>query len=382
MDSGGHSIVFADRLRGLLVCLFCCFVAVVAEAQDSGATGSSQQAATESDAVFRKDEVDISVQRAIEWLRSKQREDGAILDRSHDTTMTALSIMAMASVGVQPLDASPAGQSMQRALEFVLRADRVDEKGYFGDRDGSRMYGHGIITLMLTEMLGMGTSKEQDQLIHERCQKAIDVILSAQKTRKPVQARGGWRYTPAAADADLSVSVWQLMALRSAKNDGLDVPASAIADAVEYLRRSYASPLDRNGLPEKKASGFCYEPNQNNPTFTMTAAGLLAMQVCGEYESPLTVGAADWLLTHPPQWKERFASYGTYYYSQGMYQRGGEHAETAEKLVREMLLPKQAADGSWTAENGEERNHGAVYGTAMAVLSLSVKYHFLPIYQK
>jgi hypothetical protein len=366
----------------LLACLFCVFVGAVAEAQDSAAPGNGQQAVAEPDSVFRKDEVDISVDRAVEWLRSKQREDGAILDRSHDTTMTALSIMAMASVGVQPRDASPAGQSMQRALEFVLRADRVDEKGYFGDRDGSRMYGHGIITLMLTEMLGMGTSKEQDQLLHDRCQKAIDVILSAQKTRKPVQARGGWRYTPAAADADLSVSVWQLMALRSAKNDGLDVPASAIADAVEYLRRSYASPLDRNGLPEKKASGFCYEPNQNNPTFTMTAAGLLAMQVCGEYESPLTVGAADWLLTHPPQWKERFASYGTYYYAQGMYQRGGEHAETAEKLVREMLLPKQAADGSWTAENGEERNHGAVYSTAMAVLSLSVKYHFLPIYQK
>lgn len=382
MDSGGHSVDSGTRLPTLLACLFCVFVGAVAEAQDSAAPGNGQQAVAEPDSVFRKDEVDISVDRAVEWLRSKQREDGAILDRSHDTTMTALSIMALASVGVQPRDASPAGQSMQRALEFVLRADRVDEKGYFGDRDGSRMYGHGIITLMLTEMLGMGTSKEQDQLLHDRCQKAIDVILSAQKTRKPVQARGGWRYTPAAADADLSVSVWQLMALRSAKNDGLDVPASAIADAVEYLRRSYASPLDRNGLPEKKASGFCYEPNQNNPTFTMTAAGLLAMQVCGEYESPLTVGAADWLLTHPPQWKERFASYGTYYYAQGMYQRGGEHAETAEKLVREMLLPKQAADGSWTAENGEERNHGAVYSTAMAVLSLSVKYHFLPIYQK
>jgi hypothetical protein len=47
-----------------------------------------------------------------------------------------------------------------------------------------------------------------------------------------------------------------------------------------------------------------------------------------------------------------------------------------------MLLPKQASDGSWLAENGEERNHGGVYCTAMAVLSLSVKYHFLPIYQK
>ncbi|MGV2337256.1 MAG UNVERIFIED_CONTAM: hypothetical protein LVR18_25250 [Planctomycetaceae bacterium] len=106
---------------------------------------------------------------------------------------------------------------MQRALAFVLKDDRVDAKGYFGDRDGSRMYGHGIITLMLTEMLGMGVSDEQDVLIHDRCQRAIDVILSAQKTRKPVQAHGRWRYTPAATDADLSVSVWQLMALRSAR---------------------------------------------------------------------------------------------------------------------------------------------------------------------
>ena len=125
-----------------------------------------------------------------------------------------------------------------------------------------------------------------------------------------------------------------------------------------------------------------YEANNDNPTFTMTAAGLLAMQVCGEYESPLVAGAADWLLEHPPKWEERFCFYGTYYYAQGMYQRGGNHSETAQKLVQEMLLPKQAGDGSWTAANGEEKNHGAVYSTSMAVLSLSVKYHYLPIYQK
>ena len=105
---------------------------------------------------------------------------------------------------------------MQRALVFVLGDDRVDDKGYYGRADGSRMYGHGIITLMLTEMLGMGVSDEQDQQIHDRCQKAIDVILSAQKVQKPTHYRGGWRYTPESTDSDLSVSIWQLMALRSA----------------------------------------------------------------------------------------------------------------------------------------------------------------------
>lgn len=332
--------------------------------------------------VFQKDQTDIAVDKAIAYLISKQREDGAIIDKGIDTTMTALAIMAMASVGVQPTDASPEGQAMQKALAFVLKDDRVDDKGYYGNKDGSRMYGHGIITLMLTEMIGMGATAEQDQLIHDRCQKAIDVILSSQKEKKPTHYRGGWRYTPDSKDSDLSATVWQLMALRSAKNDGLQVPGSAIRDAVEYLKRSYAAKLDENGLPDKKASGFCYEPNQNNPTYTMTAAGLLAMQVCGEYESPLVAGAADWLLEHPPKWNERFCMYGTYYYAQGMYQRGGEHAKIAEKLVQEMLLEKQSADGSWLAENGEERNHGAVYSTSMSVLSLSVKYHYLPIYQK
>lgn len=331
---------------------------------------------------FQKDETDLAIDKAIAYLISKQRDDGAIVDKGHETTMTALAIMAMASVGTQPTDLSAEGNSMQRALAYVLKDDRMDEQGYFGHRDGSRMYGHGIITLMLTEMLGMGATAEQDQLIHDRCQKSIDLILSSQQEKKGTQYRGGWRYDPASKDADLSVSVWQLMALRSAKNDGLQVPASSIRDAVEYLKRSYASPLDSDGLPDKKASGFSYEPHHNHPTFTMTAAGLLAMQVCGEYESPLVAGAADWLLAHPPQWKERFASYGTYYYAQGMYQRGGEYSKTAQRLVQEMLLQQQASDGSWTSGNGSESSIGAVYGTSMAVLSLSVKYHYLPIYQK
>ncbi|MEZ6060639.1 MAG: prenyltransferase/squalene oxidase repeat-containing protein [Planctomycetaceae bacterium] len=363
------------KLIPALLVVICC--AHFAPAQDQA--GSVDVSAA---AAFEKDGVDPAVDKAVSFLMQQQKENGSITDKGYDTTMTSLSIMAMASVGIQPADPDARGQAMKKALDFVLQDDRQDEQGYFGQRDGSRMYGHGITTLMLTEMLGMGTSDEQDRLLHDKCQKAIDLILSSQKERKPVDDRGGWRYTPDADDSDLSASVWQLMALRSAKNDGLDVPAGAIHDAVEYLKRSYSSPLDRNGLPADKAGGFCYEPGQRNPTYTMTAAGLLAMQVCGEYDSPLVAGAADWLLAHPPKWEERFCMYGTYYYAQGMYQRGGDHADTAAQLVQQMLLEKQSDDGSWDAANGEERNAGRVYATSMAVLSLSVKYHYLPIYQK
>ena len=331
---------------------------------------------------FEKDEVDKSVERAIQFLISKQHEDGSIHDKGADTAMTSLAIMAMASVGAQPNEPGPRGESMRKAIAYVLRDDRIDKEGYFGRADSSRMYGHGIITLMLTEMLGMGLDAGQDKLLQARCENGLDLILSSQRVKKNGDNQGGWRYEPDASDSDLSVSVWQLMALRSAKNDGLDVPIEAIDEAVEYLRRSYSAPLDTNGEPPDRPEGFCYTPGQRSASFTMTAAGLLALQVCGMYDSPLVKHAADWLLKNPPKYRERFFFYGTYYYAQGMFQRGGEHAETAVKLVKDELLPNQQGDGSWQGQNGEEENAGKIYATSLGVLSLSVKYHYLPIYQR
>jgi hypothetical protein len=46
------------------------------------------------------------------------------------------------------------------------------------------------------------------------------------------------------------------------------------------------------------------------------------------------------------------------------------------------LLPLQSREGWWEGINGEERQGGRVYATTMAMLSLAVKNHFLPIYQR
>ena len=353
-------------------------------------TTSFAQAADESAVIAGLDEQAIStaVQSGVRHLISLQHDDGSIHDRGYETAMTALSVMAMASIGIQPSDPGPQGIAMRRAIDFVVgqpvksRQPRQDTQGYFGRADGSRMYGHGIITLMLTEMVGMGVDAKQDQQIRQALDAAIGTILAAQAVRKPPAYQGGWRYAPDSNDSDLSVSVWQLMALRSAKNDSMAVPAEAIDNAVEYLRRSYTSPIDQNGKPRDAVAGFSYTPGQNHPTYTMTAAGLLAMQVCGQYESPLVVGAADWLLEHAPDLDERFFYYGTYYYAQGMHQRGGKHATEAAHKVSRLLLKEQGASGSWSSQRGEERNYGDVYATSLAVLSLSVTYHYLPIYQR
>ncbi len=334
------------------------------------------------DVAAEADGVDAAIARGLNFLLSKQRPDGAITDRQYDTTMTSLAIMALASTGITPSSTGNQGAACRQALDFVLAPDRQDKQGYFGNRDGSRMYGHGITTLMLTEMLGMGATEQQDKLIYLRCQRAIDVILSAQLQSKPALYQGGWRYTPNSNDADLSVSVWQLMALRSAKNDGLDVPIDAIEKAIGYLKRSYSASVRQAAGSSHTTAGFCYLPGHRNPTFAMTAAGLLALQVCGQYEAPEVQGATRWLEQHPPKWKERFFFYGTYYYAQGMHQRGGQLGDQAGDQVAKLLLKRQQPDGSWVAPGGEEAGAGKVYTTCMAILSLSVKYHYLPIYQR
>lgn len=335
----------------------------------------------DTDSLYLPDRLDQACSRALNFLTKRQRGDGALTDRGHELAITSLAIMAYAAVGVEPAETSQHGRAMRNALDFVLSSKHQEETGYFGSHDGSRMYGHGIVTLMLTEMLGMGATPKQNELIHQRLEKAIRLILSSQAIRKEPKLAGGWRYTPSSRDSDLSVSIWQLMALRSAKNDGMDVPSEAIESAINYLRNSFTGRRSANRQTVGEG-GFSYTPGQNRPSFTMSSAGLLAMQVCGQYDAPEVKAAADYLLSHGPRVHERYLFYGLYYYAQGMHQKGGKHAAEAAEIVSGLLLPRQRIDGSWVATGGEERNVGLVYSTSLAVLSLSVRYHYLPIYQR
>jgi len=329
--------------------------------------------------------VDKAVERGVKYLLSRQDEDGAIgkvdrHSRDNANAMTGLAILAISAVGHQASDDTPEGRALRKALDFLLGDDRQDATGYYGKYDGSRMYGHGIVTLALAEMLGMGVDARQDALIRERCQKAVDLIVRSQKLPKhDPKYHGGWRYTPEARDADLSVTVWQVMALRAAKNAGLTVPKETIDAAVGYIKRSYRSDRDRSGKIKNLKSGFGYEPG-SSPIYSTAAEGLLALQVCGEYDAPELKGTVEWLRDEKVSTKHRWFYYGTYYYAQGMYQRGGELAKEARAEVERVLLAEQKEDGSWQGRDQEGMSR--VYSTALAIMSLSVRHHYMPIYQR
>lgn len=335
-----------------------------------------------------------ATRKAVDWLLKQQRPEGFFSeDRSnqrvfagdvpsHSGAMTALALMGLASIGHTPSDPSSEGEAAARALRFMVDFIEPDENGYLGRSDRSRMYGHGIITLMMTEMLGMAPDDETDRKLRSRVDNALKLILRAQQVPKSDANRGGWRYEPSSSDSDISVTVWQLMALRAAKNSGISVPKEAIDNAVAYIKRSYRSERDSSGQPTMKEAAFSYEPYGGRQTFSTTAAGLLSLQVCGQYEAPEVLGSSNWLLHFPPEITEPWFFYGTYYYSQGMYQRGGDHAATARQKTEDMLVSSQSPEGAWYPRNGNEKSAGPIYATALALLSLSVHHHFLPIYQK
>ena len=321
--------------------------------------------------------VNEAFKRAGQFLMSCQESGtGAIHNRlRNEVAMTSLAILAYAAMGHQPADPTPEGRSMRRALDYVLRPENQDSTGYFGKSDGSRMYGHGITTLMLAEMLGMGADEAQDKLIRDRCRKAIDLILRSQRVEKSETNRGGWRYTPDASDSDMSITCWQTLALRAARNAGMDVPKESIDLAVRYIKGLYES-----GDRRKGTAGFGY--SSRGTEISTTAEGLLALQICGDYDSEEVKSTGDRLLKAGLRAGDRWFYYTAYYYAQGMYQRGEKHAVEARKQIADLLLPLQSREGWWDGIGGEERQGGKVYATTLAVLALSVKNHFLPIYQR
>lgn len=298
-------------------------------------------------------EAERAIDAGLRFLVRQQNEDGSWGGRYQEAT-TAAALMAFMLKGHFP-EKGVHGDALAKGVDFLVERARLGG-GYMG----VNMYEHGLATLALSEVWGMSDRQE----IRDTLKRAVEVILRAQSPY------GGWRYQPRPRDADISVTVMQIVALASAKEAGIHVPTHVIEKAVIYVK----------SLQVRPGGGFGYT-GASSPEFARSAAGVMALLMCGERDSREVLLGLEYLRDLPDTkfQNARFYYYGHYYAIQAMYQAGESYYQEWYPNIRDALLARQRPDGSW---HGSEGGSGPCFSTSMSILILGVPYRFLPIYQR
>jgi hypothetical protein len=265
------------------------------------------------------------------------------------------------------------GKVVRNALDFILDQEE-GRRGYLHNRNASPhgpMYGHGFGTLFLAEVYGMVPNKDLREQLRGTLKRAVDLIIHSQNLK------GGWRYTPETREADISVTICQIMALRAARNAGFSVPKETVDRCIRYVKSCQVG----EGSPN--AGGFRYMDQGGEPAFARTAAGVVALYSAGVYTGTEVEAGLRYLL----RWKneQRYARhemhyfYGHYYAAQAMWTAGGNYWSQWYPAIREELVGQThrlRPDGSWADQICPH------YGTAMACIILQIPNNYLPILQK
>jgi hypothetical protein len=302
-----------------------------------------------------------AIDGGIGFLVARQNEDGSFGtgDYSRNVAVCSLCGMALLAQGSTP-DRGRHAVTLRRCLEFVLANAAASGLIHAGEGSGREpMYGHGFSTLFLAEVYGAVLESVRDKL-----SRAVQLIVDSQN------AEGGWRYEPRRHEADVSVTVCQVMALRAARNAGLFVPNDTIDRAVNYLKRA-----------QNPDGGFMYMlDHPGESSFPRSAAAVVALMNAGFYDTDEVRRGIEYLQKNTPPLKSlsghSYLLYGHYYAAQAMWHVGGNSWNSWYPLIRDFLVANQEKNGSWYEAISPE------YSAAMACLVLQMPNNYLPIFQR
>ncbi len=267
-------------------------------------------AATEAEAEAEASAADVAIdpaipaaaERGLAWLATQQAPRGswrgdvghkqgdsyyvlrsAEENERHDQGhigVTALCGMAFLAGGHLP-GRGEYGEIVQHTIDYILA--HVGENGLIAD-GGTRMYSHAFATLFLAEVHGMTAN---DDRIRQGLERAVQIIVDCQNRQ------GGWRYNAFTKEADLSVTVCQLQALRAARNIGIQVPKNTIDEAVAFVKRART--------PYGRSQGLFYYKNEGvrartkNREYAINAAASTALYSAGVRDEELHAPVLDFL---------------------------------------------------------------------------------------
>lgn len=285
-----------------------------------------------------------------------------------DTAVTGLAILAFLGSGNSHLHGSYRNEVAQ-ALEFLRQHQRSDGS-LFGEAElFARTYCHSMASLAACEAYAM----TRDERLDPMCRAAVGYTLAMQHPTD-----GGWRYRRGDT-GDTSQLGWVLMALKSAKLAGIEIPDMTWARAERFLRRVKRG--THGGLAAYRPDGpqsrtmtaeawFCHQLLQTDRESSMNPAAVREAVASLKEELP---SAAHRNL------------YYWYYATLALSQHQHETTEEDESweawnhALTAALVATQESDGSWNTDDVWAGYGGRVYTTALSALCLEVYYRYSPV---
>jgi hypothetical protein len=326
---------------------------------------------------FITPETQRAIDRGLHYLCNSQNRDGSYGERLQwhgNVAVTSLAGLAMMSGGHLP-GRGVCGTNVQRALQYVLTRESPDIQGFLHQATGNRqvgMYDHGFATLFLAEVYGMVPDSSLQEQLRKTIERAVRLIEASQSRE------GGWRYEPIPNQADVSVTICQIMALRAARNAGFFVNHDVVKKCLKYVRSC-----------QNADGGYSYYSGQPGSAFARSAAGLVALYSAGVYDGKEIERTLRYLAQFKPnlplsrrEIPDIHWYYGQYYAAQAMWTaaaRFPQYWNDWYPAIRDELLARVRgrSDGSWS--DSMTCNH---YATAMALIILQIPNNYLPILQK
>ena len=329
-----------------------------------------------------------AIKEGLAYLARNQHQDGSWGSGPQfygNVAVTSLCGLAFMAGGNQP-GRGQYGKNVTRAIEYILDQEDPGTPGFLRNTHPNAMsmgpmYGQGFGTLFLAEAQGMVTNPVLRQRLRGTLERAVKLIIKTQNHQ------GGWRYLPRAADADISVTICQIMALRAARNAGIAVPKAVADKCIQYVQ---------NCQDVHVTGGFRYQQGGGarfGVGFARTAAGIVALYSAGQYEGENVRKGLEFLKKYEPGPDNNkrgsladpeyitYYFYGHYYAVQAMWIRGGDYWRSWYPAIRNDLLKENfflKNDGSWYDKNQVDPH----YCTAMALIILQVPNNYLPILQR
>lgn len=322
-----------------------------------------------------------AVERALRWLARHQEADGhwdcskyggggrkrESVSNGFDEAVTGLSVLAFLGAGYTE-DTGKYKDNVRRAVYWLEEHQKPD-----GSWAGNN-YANNICTLASAESFGMSGKHK------EMAQKAVN-FMKTQQTQK-----GGWDYRQPGSRSDTSITGWGVMAAKSAKLAGLEVPQDIFEGALKHFTSAGAGSSDKIGRVFYSIGGEGAE-GATNPGHgdAQEVISMLALLYLGNKpDNPWMIAAADNTLKKGILLNN---FYYLYYGSLAMFQVGAAHWETWNKGMRDQLVQRQIKggddDGSWDpAPDRYGQEGGRVYTTSLGAMCLEVYYRYLPIYKQ